>query len=65
MGKLETSFLERHSFQPVVWFRYIKYLFLIWANGEENLNNFVKSLNEQKYRIFCYKISFKKRQSYN
>ena len=42
----ETSFLETQQLQPLVWFRYIDDIFFIWTHGEEELNIFLKSLNE-------------------
>ena len=46
MDKFETSFLETQQLQPLVWFRYIDYIFFIWTHGEEGLKIFLKSLNE-------------------
>ena len=46
MDKFETSFLEMQQLQPLVWFRYIDDIFFIWTHGEEELENFLKSLNE-------------------
>ena len=30
--------------KPLVWFRYIDYVFFIWAHGQENLIHFLKNL---------------------
>ena len=46
MDKFETSFLETQQLQPLVWFRYIDDIYCIWTHGEEELNIFLKSLNE-------------------
>ena len=46
MDKFETSFLETQQLQPLVWFRYLDDIFFIWTHGEEELNLFLKSLNE-------------------
>ena len=46
MDKFETSFLETQQLQPLVWFRYIDDVFFILVHGEEELNIFLKSLNE-------------------
>ena len=46
MDKFETHFLQTQQLQPLVWFRYIDDIFFIWTHGEEDLNIFLKSLNE-------------------
>ena len=46
MDKFETSFLETQQLQPLVWFRNIDDIYCIWMHGEEELNIFLKSLNE-------------------
>ena len=75
MDKFETSFLETQQLQPLVWFRYFDDIFFIWTHGEEELNLFLKSLNEfdpcitftyesnkeRKYRVPWYTSKFKKR----
>ena len=46
IDKFETSFLETQQLQPLVWLRYIDDIFFIWTLGEEEVNIFLKSLNE-------------------
>ena len=43
--KFETMFLETQLLQPLVGFKHIDYIFFTWTHGEEELNNFLKSLN--------------------
>ena len=33
------------GFQPLVWWRYIDDIFMIWEHGEEELQNFLETLN--------------------
>ena len=42
MDQVETQFLQRQQFQPLVWFRYIDDIFFIWTHGEEYLELFLK-----------------------
>ena len=42
MDKLETNFLKTQTLQPLVWFRYINDVFLLWTQEEENLNDFFR-----------------------
>ena len=45
MDDLQTKFLESQSLQPLVWFRYIHDIFLIWTNGKDKLEKFLDELN--------------------
>ena len=45
MGKLEEEFLEAQSLKPIVWWRYIDDIFMLWRHGEENLKIFLEALN--------------------
>ena len=45
MDDLETKFLQSQSLQPLVWFRYINYIFFIWTHGKEELEKFLDGLN--------------------
>ena len=40
MDKFETSFLETQKLQPLLWFRYIDYIFFVWTHGGEKRNIF-------------------------
>ena len=40
MDKFETSFLETQKLQPLLWFRYIDYIFFVWTQGGEECNIF-------------------------
>ena len=33
------------EFQPLVWWRYIDDIFMIWEHGEEELQKFLETLN--------------------
>ena len=58
MDKIETAFLETQQLQPLVWFRYIDDIFFIWTHGEQELQNFLRSLNEFHTDIkFTYESS--------
>ena len=46
MNEMETTFLKTQRLQPFIWLRYIDGIFFIWTHGEEQLNLFLKDLNE-------------------
>ena len=51
-------FFETQELQPLVWFRYIDDIFFIWTHGEEELQTFLRSLNEFHTNIqFTYESS--------
>ena len=41
MGDLEQEILPQSPLKPLVWWRYIDDVFMIWPHGEEKLNEFV------------------------
>ena len=45
MGDLEERILQNCSFKPLVWWRYIDDIFLLWQHGEERLKEFLDILN--------------------
>ena len=45
MGDLEERILQNCSFKPLVWWRYIDYIFLLRQYGEEKLKEFLDILN--------------------
>ena len=45
MSYIENQILESSVLQPLVWWRYIDDIFLIWQHGEENLKIFLEHLN--------------------
>ena len=58
MDTIETTFLQTQELQPLVWFRYIDDIFFIWTHGEEELQTFLRSLNEFHTNIqFTYESS--------
>ena len=44
-GNLEQKILAQSPLKPLVWWRYIDDVFMIWPHGEEKLNEFVILLN--------------------
>ena len=49
MGYLEKDLLMNCLHKPLVWYRYIDDIFLIWTHGQEKLDDFLKLVNENKY----------------
>ena len=45
MGDLEEQILQDFSFKPLVWWRYIDYIFLFWQDGEQKLKELLDILN--------------------
>ena len=45
VGDLEERFQQNCSFKPLVWWRYIDDIFLLWHHGEEKLKEFLDILN--------------------
>ena len=45
MGRLEQRLLKNQSKQPMVWWRFIDDIFLVWTHGETSLQAFVDNLN--------------------
>ena len=46
MGNLEETFLRTQELQPLVWWRYIDDIFMIWPHSETELYSFLKALNQ-------------------
>ena len=46
MEETKTTFLKTQRLQPFIWLRHIDGIFFIWTHGEEQLNLFLKDLNE-------------------
>ena len=46
MAELEEKSLEKVNNKPYLCWRYIDDIFFIWEHGEENLRNFVETLNK-------------------
>ena len=45
MGDLEERTIQNCSFKPLVWWRYIDDIFLLWQHGEKKLKKFLDILN--------------------
>ena len=58
MDEMETSFLKTQQLQLFTWLRYIDDIFFIWTHGEEQLDLFLKDLNEFHPNLkFTYQTS--------
>ena len=58
MDKIETAFIETQELQPLLWLRYIDNIFFIWAHDEQELQTFLRTLNEFHTDIkFTYESS--------
>ena len=47
MGVLEKQMLSSYKHKPLVYFRYIDDIFMIWTDGEDSLNDFLTHCNNQ------------------
>ena len=45
MGKLEEDFIKGQRLKPMVWWRYIDDIFMLWEHGEKELKAFLEALN--------------------
>ena len=45
MNEVEQNFLELQSKKPLIWLRYIDDIFFIWTHSEQELERFLKDLN--------------------
>ena len=45
MGNFEQKALATATHSPLIWWRYIDDIFLLWTHGEEKLNDFITYLN--------------------
>ena len=46
MSKLEDTFLQTQQLKPLIWWRYIDDIFMIWSHGRENLNIFIQNFDQ-------------------
>ena len=60
MDEVEQKFLETQSKKPLIWLRYIDDIFFIWTHGEQELERFLKDLNN-----FTLDLSFTHEASKN
>ena len=51
MGVLEKQMLSSYKHKPLVYFRYIDDIFMIWTDGEDSLNDFLTHYNNQNKNI--------------
>ena len=45
MDEVEQKFLKTQSKKPLIWLRYIDDIFFIWTHGEQEIERFLKDLN--------------------
>ena len=58
MGDLERSALDKTAYKPLVWWRYIDDIFLIWTHGPDKLTDFISTLNTAHPTIkFTHEVS--------
>ena len=58
MGKFEADFLKSAALQPLIWYRFLDDIFLIWEHSKEELEKFIENLNKFHPTIkFTYDIS--------
>ena len=51
LAALEQKLLDHHVEKPLLWWRYIDDVFLVWTHGEEKLLEFVNFLNSAHHSI--------------
>ena len=51
MSYLEENLLSSFPLKPLVWWRYIDDIFLLWEHGEEQLKNFLQYINSAHQTI--------------
>ena len=51
LAALEQKLLDHHVEKPLLWWRYIDDIFLIWTHGEEKLLEFINFLNSAHHSI--------------
>ena len=58
MDDVESKFLETHSLQPLIWFRFAVGMFFICTHGKEKLQLFLTDLNSYNAHIkFTYEFN--------
>ena len=60
MDEVELKFLEKQSKKLLIWLRYIDDILFIWTHGEQELERFLKDLNN-----FTPNLSFTREASKN
>ena len=51
MAELEENLLSSYPFKPLVYYRYIDDIFIIWTQSLDLLHNFINSINKQHSNI--------------
>ena len=61
MDKLETKFLNTNEKAPLLWFKYMDYIFFIRTHGKEHLETLLQELNNFNPDLkFTYELNEKK-----
>ena len=47
IGDFERKALQNYPDNPYLWLRYIDDILMVWAHGEDKLNEFIKYLNNK------------------
>ena len=59
MGVLEDRMINLYAYKPLVYLRYIDHIFMIWTEGEENLNGFLSHCNQINNNIQFEQVASK------
>ena len=56
MDRFETKALDGWPLKPTLWLRFIDDIFMIWPHGRDELDNFIKYLNNihEKIKFTCW-----------
>ena len=58
MDRLERRLIQNAEVKPLIWWRYIDDIFIVWTEGEDRLKEFINYLNNAHDTIkFTYKWS--------
>ena len=61
MGVLEDRMINSYAYKPLVYLRYIDDIFMIWTEGEENLNGFLSHCNQINKDIQLEQVASKEK----
>ena len=64
MRVLEDRMTDSYAYKPLVYLRYIDDIFMIWTEGEENLNGFLFHCNEINKNIQFEQVASKDKMYY-
>ena len=59
MGYLKETFLDSCKLRPLVWWRFLDDVFMIWLHSEEGIDSFLASLNSFHWNIkYTWEIGY-------